>query len=191
MASEPVKSSFCDTSKLVDKLVSQHWSCIDPKGFELVKDLRHYATECQPSQLTTFGFEQHRRIGKFLKTKYSHLLKKSPILKTTKYSRTLLSLLSMLHQLWPSWCSRKTQIKLAESIYFSKLDCPAIDLLKSVRPNITERDWSSDLKYIQKLFEDPDSEEDNWESRKNPETVGDYIMSKYCHDSVLPKVKSI
>ena len=94
----------------------------------------------------------------------------------------------MLHQLWPSWCSRKTQIKLAESIYFSKSDCPAIDLLKSVRPNITQEDWSPDLKYIQKLFQDPNTGEDNWEARKNPETVGDYIMSKYCHDSVLPKV---
>ena len=85
MATEAIKSSLCDTSKQVDKLISQHWSCIDPKAFELVKDLRHYSTECLPSQLTTYG------LGRKYKSHSYKRVKILPILKTIMYENCFIS----------------------------------------------------------------------------------------------------
>ena len=42
---------------------------------------------------------------------------------------------------------------------------------------------------MKKLFQTPDATEDNWKARANPDAVADYVISNYCHNKKLPKVR--
>jgi len=188
MADEDNKSSLCHIDHDVNKFVGKYWPCLDPAAIDLVKS---YSTSlyCRNSQLTTIGIEQHKKIGKFLKSKYRKLLSKRAILSTTNYSRSLLSVLSMLSEFSSNWCSsQKPYLSITQSIFFMTQECPAILLLKEAAPTIKKDAWPTDLAYIKRIFEVPDSDEDNWTTRKNPETVADYVQTKYCHNSMLPKL---
>lgn len=114
---------------------------------------------------------------------------KKAVLVSTSYSRTLLSMLSMLSEFNPTWCSgRLPYLNISSSVYFANEQCPGIQLLKESSPTIKEADWPADLAYIKRLFEVPNTDEDTWNTKKNPESVADFVISKYCQSALLPKV---
>ena len=41
---------------------------------------------------------------------------------------------------------------------------------------------------MKKIFANPDIEEDNWQAKKNPDAVADFVTSNFCHQKILPKV---
>ena len=105
---------------------------------------------------------------------------KKAVLVSTSYSRTLLSMLSMLSEFNPTWCSgRLPYLNISSSVYFATEQCPGIQLLKESSPTIKEADWPADLAYIKRLFEVPNTDEDTWNTKKNPESVADFVISKY------------
>jgi hypothetical protein len=70
MSTEKFRSEFCQTSQIVNKLVSQDWTCLYASNIELLKPLTLPSKVCQTSQLTTIGVDQHKKIGSFFKNKY-------------------------------------------------------------------------------------------------------------------------
>lgn len=188
MAEDNSTSVICHVSRQVNQLVSKYWSCLDPIAIELLKSLTS-SLRCGLSQLTTIGIEQHLRLGKFLRTKYRKLFSKEALLRSTNYSRSVLSVLSLLSEFGPGWCvDQKPHLAISKSVYFMTQECPAISLLKESAPKITVDDWPPDLAFIRHIFEQPDTEEDNWTTKKNPESVADFVATKYCHNGVLPKL---
>ena len=123
---------------------------------------------------------------------FRNLVTKKTKLITSGYSRSLLSLLSMLSEFAPSWCNNGSPLlNVSDSIYFTESNCPAIKLLKDAAPQIKEDDWSADLAYIKGIFQVPNSTDDNWTTKKNPESVADFVSTNYCQSNALPKVNTI
>ena len=69
--------------------------------------------------------------------------------------------------------------------------CPALTTFKENSPRISKHDWPEDLIHFKKIFARPDATEDDWIAKKNPDSVGDFILSNFCHDKRLPKVISV
>ena len=76
---------------------------------DLLTPLIKTKMNCKEAQLTTRGVLQHQQNGRFLRDTYKHLLDdwpnaiKKANLVSTEYSRTILSLISLLSAL-DSWC---------------------------------------------------------------------------------------
>ena len=66
--------------------------------------------------------------------------------------------------------------------------CPALTTFKENSPRISKHDWPKDLIHFKTIFARPNATEDDWIAKKNPDSVGDFILSNFCHDKRLPKV---
>ena len=77
---------------------------------DLLTPLIKSKMNCKEAQLTTRGILQHQQNGRFLRDTYKHLLDdwpnaiKQANLISTEYSRTILSLISLLSALDSKWC---------------------------------------------------------------------------------------
>lgn len=80
-----------------------------------------------------------------------------------------MSLLSFLTEFKPNWCqSEKPQFNLTattHNYHFSKTTCDAVDLLINKAPKIDNSTWTIDLAYIKNLFENKNSNADDWDGR--------------------------
>jgi hypothetical protein len=89
---------------------------------------------------------------------------------STQYSRTIMSLLSFLTEFKPNWCqNEKPQFNLTSTTHnyhFSESTCDAVDLLINKAPKIDNSTWTLDLAYIKNLFENKDSNVDDWNGRQ-------------------------
>lgn len=199
--------SICDLSTYVKPFLDSYKNCIHPKALELLSEFSESNMSCRNSQLTTLGIRQHLEIGKFLREAYketslnindAHLL-------STSYSRTALSLVSLVSSFDPKWCQSQQNpiMMLTPHIYFLQCDkdpisggceetdhafCPALTTFKENSPRISKHDWPKDLIHFKKIFARPNATEDDWIAKKNPDSVGDFILSNFCHDKRLPKL---
>ena len=89
---------------------------------------------------------------------------------STQYSRTIMSLLSFLTEFKPNWCqNEKPQFNLTSTTHnyhFSESTCDAVDLLINKAPKIDNSTWTLDLAYIKNLFENKNSNVDDWNGRQ-------------------------
>lgn len=192
MGTENLSWNECNTGSVVNQLISRYWSCLHPVAISLLRGLARDNKKCQSAQLTLNGVAQHKKLGKFFKYRYGSLFGRDTEIISTQYSRTIMSLLSFLTEFKPNWCqSEKPQFNLTattHNYHFSKTTCDAVDLLINKAPKIDNSTWTIDLAYIKNLFENKNSNADDWDGRKNPETIADFIRAKYCPSKRLPKL---
>jgi len=67
-------------------------------------------------------------------------------------------------------------------------DCPILTNLKNNIPRISKHDWPDELIHFKRIFARPDATDDDWIAKKNPDSVGDFVLSNFCHDRRLPKL---
>ena len=80
-------------------------------ALELISEFSESSSSCRNSQLTTLGIRQHLEIGKFLREAYKDtpLNMNNASLLSTSYSRTALSLLSLVSSFDPKWCQNQQE----------------------------------------------------------------------------------
>lgn len=198
MAAGAERKTICDISSYVKPFLHAHGKCLPTSVHRLLIPFLTSGSACKDSQLTVLGILQHMSIGRFLRHTYSNWFTdsqlRSSLTMSTFYSRSALSLISLLSAFDPHWCQDgQPQLEVTDELYFQKCDgpcrtCPARDIYHKAAPGINKHDWPSELIYMKKIFANPDIEEDNWQAKKNPDAVADFVTSNFCHQKILPKL---
>ena len=81
-------------------------------ALQLLSEFSESNNSCRNSQLTTLGIRQHMEIGKFLREAYKEtsLNINDASLLSTSYSRTALSLVSLVSSFDPKWCQTQQEL---------------------------------------------------------------------------------
>jgi len=194
MASDYTLNSLCDVSDFVNQFISHYRRCLSQKVLDQLKPLTTSKMNCGSAQLTRRGILQHQQNGVYLRNTYQQLLGNWPEairemkLISTDYSRTILSLISLVSAMEPKWC-QSTEVEVTKHLYFAEnaAPCPILKVLHDLTPRISKHDWPKNLLKIKHLFAKPDREEDDWLALKNPDAIGDYVHGTYCHTGRLLK----
>jgi len=193
MASDYLTNSLCDVSEFITQFVYHYGRCMDASVLDQLKPLTRSKLHCGQAQLTTRGLLQHQQNGVYFRNTYKDLFKdwrgaiSTMRMVSTDYSRTILSLVSLLSALDAKWCQGNA-ITVTKELYFSTSTkpCPTLKSLHDLTPRISRHDWPKDLLKIKHLFAKTDREEDDWLALKNPDAIGDYVHGTYCHFGRLP-----
>ena len=125
----------------------------------------------------------------FSKKFFSSLFGRDTEIISTQYSRTIMSLLSFLTEFKPNWCqNEKPQFNLTSTTHnyhFSESTCDAVDLLINKAPKIDNSTWTLDLAYIKNLFENKNSNVDDWNGRQVEK------ITLKCKFEILGKIQSL
>ncbi|CBY31852.1 unnamed protein product [Oikopleura dioica] len=140
--------NLCDIRSTVKKMMINQKACFT-STLESAMSVYTQSDKCISSQLTALGVEQHKRLGSFLRSRYSSFTPDFAVHSTT-YSRTFLSALSFLSTFDTSICT-KTAIMPTKDTYFrgEAKPCPSSILLKK---HFKEKTWTNtSIEYRQKL----------------------------------------
>lgn len=174
-------NEICSITNKTNELIATNKKCISETVQVRIADyLEKMGNTCAPSQLTNLGISQHENLGIYLSKKYPALKNSNLISFSTYYTRTIISLLSLMSKL-PDSCAQPTNIDA--STYFCKncTKCPALTIYKSKIPNRNfwgePGEFSEILNFFRRNFRD-----------RHLVSIFDKVVSSYCSKNILPKV---
>ena len=131
--------------------------------------------KCVSAQLTSLGIEQHKLLGRYLRSRYSKFTSSFTVTSTT-YTRTFLSALALLSTFDPSICSNSV-ISPTRDTYFraDPQPCQSTNLLKNSYYEKTWTNVSIDFRQkITKLFKE------TW-----IDVIADQLFVESCSSSIV------
>ncbi|VVC26364.1 Histidine phosphatase superfamily,Histidine phosphatase superfamily, clade-2,Histidine acid [Cinara cedri] len=148
---------------------------------------------CTPSELTPVGVSQMLKLGRILRTVYSHLLggisSEDIIIYSTQYNRTVQSALALMYALLPMSVLLKVEFQksLSYNYCFDHCECPITtnmrDNLKRSSSNRlkTNNAIESSANRMHRIIYGP-----NEKLNMDPYLLRDSIMTYVCHGEPLP-----
>ena len=88
--------------------MSSYGPCLSTAIRYAIESFGQFDETCHASQLTTVGVGELESLGRHLHAAYGSFLGRNDTrmeLSTTRYSRTILSLMALLNELNPQWCN--------------------------------------------------------------------------------------